>query len=197
MHKLRPGACTCGLPGWRHGCSHGDTCSHISPSLLPAPATILCRLIATIGLERGLDTLVWQLIASVAAPGYTIHSVVAAANWALQRVEQSQQVALSMNGAAQALGVAPDVFLATLNKSVPTALGLLGEWLAALCLLWAQPPTLPSLLAESSHWAGHLASGTAALLGTIAASTCCSIMAAVRKRCCSWHSTVCSRPHVC
>ncbi|KAI3428478.1 hypothetical protein D9Q98_007303 [Chlorella vulgaris] len=92
----------------------------------PLPASLdVDRLVATIGLERGLDTLVWQLIASVAAPGYTIHSVVAAANWALQRVEQSQQVALSMNGAAQALGVAPDVFLATLNKSVPTALGLL------------------------------------------------------------------------
>ena len=50
-----------------------------------------CRLITVIGLERGLDTLVWQLIASVAAPGYTIHTVVAAANWALLKAEESQQ----------------------------------------------------------------------------------------------------------
>ncbi|EFN55229.1 hypothetical protein CHLNCDRAFT_23675 [Chlorella variabilis] len=57
--------------------------------------------------DRGLDTLVWQLIASVAAPGYTIHTVVAAANWLLQLVED------------------PDIFLSTFNKSVPTALGLL------------------------------------------------------------------------
>jgi hypothetical protein len=144
-------------------------------------------LVATIGLERGLDTLVWQLIASVAAPGYTIHSVVAAANWALQRVEQSQQVALSMNGAAQALGVAPDVFLATLNKSVPTALGLLGEWPAMVgpccavlgllgewpmplitCVLWARLPTSRHLccLAGSCLLLGQLASSTAALKGT-------------------------------
>lgn len=52
----------------------------------------LCRLIKTIGFERGIDTLVWQLIASVATPGYTIHTVVAAANWALARAEESSQV---------------------------------------------------------------------------------------------------------
>lgn len=35
------------------------------------------RLVHLIALDRGLDTLVWQLIASVAAPGYTIHTLVA------------------------------------------------------------------------------------------------------------------------
>jgi len=50
------------------------------------------RLIKTIGFERGIDTLVWQLIASVATPGYTIHTVVAAANWALAKAEESRQV---------------------------------------------------------------------------------------------------------
>lgn len=35
------------------------------------------RLATIIGAERGLDTLVWQLIASVAAPGFTIHQVLA------------------------------------------------------------------------------------------------------------------------
>lgn len=65
---------------------------------MPALATnrwhrpLLRRLIKTIGFERGIDTLVWQLIASVATPGYTIHTVVAAANWALARAEESSQV---------------------------------------------------------------------------------------------------------
>lgn len=53
---------------------------------------LLRRLIKTIGFERGIDTLLWQLIASVATPGYTIHTVVAAANWALARAEESSQV---------------------------------------------------------------------------------------------------------
>ena len=69
------------------------------------PACVLCvcrcRLINTIGLERGLDTLAWQLIASVAAPGYTIHTVVAAANWVLLKAEESQQ---ARPGAGQGSG---------------------------------------------------------------------------------------------
>lgn len=69
----------------------------------------------------------WQLIASVAAPGYTIHTVVAAASWALQRAEESAGVAAALARAAAAAGVQPEVFLEAFNKSVPTALGLLGE----------------------------------------------------------------------
>lgn len=60
------------------------------------------RLIKTIGFERGIDTLVWQLIASVAAPGYTIHTVVAAATWALAQAEQSQQACRGLGRAGRA-----------------------------------------------------------------------------------------------
>ena len=47
------------------------------------------RLAGVLGAERGLDTLAWQLIASVAAPGYTIHTVVALARAALDAAEVS------------------------------------------------------------------------------------------------------------
>ena len=99
--------------------------AHRSP--LPPPAPCLTRLIKTIGLERGLDTLVWQLIASVATPGYTIHCVVAAATWALAAAEASPGVLGGLHAAAAGLGMSNDAFVETFNKSVPTALGLLGE----------------------------------------------------------------------
>lgn len=66
----------------------------------------ICRLIKTIGFERGIDTLVWQLIASVATPGYTIHTVVAIANWALARAEESSQVRTGILG-SQSTACAP------------------------------------------------------------------------------------------
>lgn len=62
-----------------------------APAALPRSASRR-RLISTIGFERGLDTLVWQLIASVATPGYTIHTVVALATWVLGKAEESAQV---------------------------------------------------------------------------------------------------------
>lgn len=46
-----------------------------------------CRLINAIALERGVDTVVWQLIASVAAPGYTIHTIVALTRGLLEQGE--------------------------------------------------------------------------------------------------------------
>ena len=83
-----------------HACLHS-----VPPGRRYMPACVLCvcrcRLINTIGLERGLDTLAWQLIASVAAPGYTIHTVVAAANWVLLKAEESQQ---ARPGAGQGSG---------------------------------------------------------------------------------------------
>ncbi|KAI7836804.1 hypothetical protein COHA_009349 [Chlorella ohadii] len=92
----------------------------------PIPDSVdLERLIKTIGFERGIDTLVWQLIASVATPGYTIHTVVAAANWALAKAEESSQVLAGLYATAAALGLSNEAFLTTFNKSVPTALGLL------------------------------------------------------------------------
>jgi fission process protein 1 len=75
-------------------------------------------------MERGLDTLVWQLIASVAAPGYTIHSVVALVERGLAAAEGAPGAAAALAAAAAAVGAAPDAFVETFNKSVPTAVGL-------------------------------------------------------------------------
>lgn len=132
-------ACGCSLQSWLLcGAAPAGPCWEcVSNSCLynhPAqPPTHLPhrlhRLITTIGAERGLDTLVWQLIASVAAPGYTIHCVVAAANWALAQAEQSAEVAGGLQAAAGTLGLSSEVFLEAFNKSMPTALGLIGTFM--------------------------------------------------------------------
>ena len=49
----------------------------------------LRRLEKLLALERSLDTVVWQLLASVICPGYTIHTVVALAHAALLPLEVS------------------------------------------------------------------------------------------------------------
>lgn len=53
----------------------------------------LARLIST---ERALDTVIWQLIASVAAPGYTIHTIVALTLAALTSLESLEGVQQSL-----------------------------------------------------------------------------------------------------
>ena len=45
------------------------------------------RLVKLLAAERALDTVVWQLLASVACPGYTIHTVVALAHAGLLHLE--------------------------------------------------------------------------------------------------------------
>lgn len=105
----------------RHPLPHSPT-----PTLHPRHPPRLPRLISTIGLERGLDTLTWQLIASVAAPGYTIHTLVAIVSGLLQWAEQAPEVLGALHQAADALGLSSDAFLEAFNKSVPTACGLLG-----------------------------------------------------------------------
>lgn len=96
----------------------------LSARSLP-PSVDLSKLVSTIGAERGVDTLVWQLIASVAAPGYTIHTVVALVTSLIKTVEEQPGVAAGLRQVAAAVGAAPDGFVETLNKSLPTAVGLL------------------------------------------------------------------------
>ena len=45
------------------------------------------RLEKLLAFERAMDTVVWQLLASVACPGYTIHTVVALVHAALLPIE--------------------------------------------------------------------------------------------------------------
>ena len=47
---------------------------------------ITCRLVNLLAAERAMDTVVWQMLASVAIPGYTIHTVVAIAHSVLTQV---------------------------------------------------------------------------------------------------------------
>lgn len=83
------------------------------------------KLIKAIALERGVDTVVWQLIASVAAPGFTIHTIVGLANTLLETAEQSEQLTASLSATAVLLGLPAEIFISTINKSIPTAIGLL------------------------------------------------------------------------
>lgn len=84
------------------------------------------KLVSILGLERGLDTLVWQLIASVAAPGYTIHTVVAVVTSLIKTAEaKSDSLVAGMSSMAIVVGVADEVFTETVNRSVPTAAGLI------------------------------------------------------------------------
>lgn len=46
----------------------------------------LLRLVNLLAAERAMDTVVWQLAASVAIPGYTIHTIVAIAHSLLAHV---------------------------------------------------------------------------------------------------------------
>lgn len=101
-----------------------DAETKLSQRVLPAEVDV-GRLVATIGAERGVDTMVWQLIASVAAPGYTIHTVVAVVRGILDAAEEQPPVRAALGAAAQAVGAAPDAFLEAFNKSIPTAAGLL------------------------------------------------------------------------
>lgn len=56
------------------------------------PHRLLHRLARLISTERAVDTVVWQLIASVAAPGYTIHTIVALTLAALTAAESLDAV---------------------------------------------------------------------------------------------------------
>jgi fission process protein 1 len=93
---------------------------------LPADLGVdIQRLANVIGAERGIDTLVWQLIASVAAPGYTIHTVVAAVMAILHDVERYPGTMNALQNAATLTHLPAEYLVDAVNKSVPTAMGLL------------------------------------------------------------------------
>eukprot|EP00890_Picochlorum_soloecismus_P001234 jgi/Picsp_1/2110/NSC_05575-R1_mitochondrial protein 18 kda len=74
------------------------------------------QLIATIGVERGIDTLIWQLLASVAIPGYTIHTV---------KMFSREEIRHTVETGCWNLGIAPDAAFLLIEKSLPTFVGLL------------------------------------------------------------------------
>lgn len=83
------------------------------------------RLQLLLSLERATDTIVWQLLASVFVPGFTIHTVVQAMHAALLPVEGAQPVRAAAAALAGSVGLASaDALVAVADKAVPTALGL-------------------------------------------------------------------------
>lgn len=81
--------------------------------------------VALIGLERGIDTLIWQLIASVAAPGYTIHTVVSLVSGLLSTtIMHSQAAGNIFDALAAGAHISNAVVIETVQKSIPTGAGL-------------------------------------------------------------------------
>ena len=56
-----------------------------------------------------MDTLVWQMLASVAIPGYTIHTIVAAVHAGLLPLEATQGLLDLATSAAPSVGTTPEV----------------------------------------------------------------------------------------
>ena len=77
-----------------------------------------------LALERAIDTVVWQLLASVFVPGFTIHTVVALVTAGLSGFEGLPAVQDAAAAASSVTGVAGPTLLALAAKSVPTAAGL-------------------------------------------------------------------------
>ena len=96
----------------------------LTSRLLP-PSVDVDKLVWTIGMERGVDTFVWQLIASVAAPGYTIHTVVGIVSSLLREIEKYPATEAAVQATATFVDISPEVLVSTLNKGLPTAMGLL------------------------------------------------------------------------
>lgn len=99
--------------------------SQLDPSV---DAAKLTRLLAA---ERAMDCLIWQLLASVAIPGYTIHTIVHYAHEAIalalggNGVESlSESATGAVNGLAATLTLSPELTLALIDKSLPTMVGL-------------------------------------------------------------------------
>ena len=86
-------------------------------------------------MERTVDTVVWQMLASVIIPGYAIHTLVAALHAGLLSVESSQALLDAFESAAPVLSTSPAVRPPTWNP--------LTSW-------------SPSSVMQSSQWSGEL-----------------------------------------
>eukprot|EP00210_Caulerpa_lentillifera_P000463 g446.t1 len=81
--------------------------------------------------ERAIDTIVWQLLASVIIPGYTIHTVVAFVHFLLLSGLHVKDpnlllpaISNAFNTIATTTGTSPDTVAELVDKSVPTFCGL-------------------------------------------------------------------------
>ena len=76
---------------------------------LPINLLLLTRLAKLLSVERTVDTVVWQMLASVIIPGYAIHTLVAALHAGLLSVESSQALLDAIDSAAPVLSTSPAV----------------------------------------------------------------------------------------
>lgn len=83
------------------------------------------KLVSIIGFERGIDTLVWQLLASVIIPGYTIHTIVGLSSDTLEHTLNVNPEVLNTAWIASTLSLSPEIVRHFAEKSLPTFLGLL------------------------------------------------------------------------
>ncbi|GMH32869.1 hypothetical protein BSKO_00703 [Bryopsis sp. KO-2023] len=97
----------------------------------PSSGTDNGKLAAILAGERALDTVVWQLLASVAIPGATIHAVVAAVHYLLVSglsldapENMAPAVAAAFASAASTFNTDPETVTSLVEKSVPTFSGL-------------------------------------------------------------------------
>lgn len=81
-----------------------------------------CRLARALAFERGLDTLIWQLFASVALPGFIIHTVVHVAHLLTMGLSTTAAFAAVLGSMGDA-----SAFTEFIVKSIPTFVGLLSE----------------------------------------------------------------------
>eukprot|EP00884_Botryococcus_braunii_P003610 jgi/Botrbrau1/1324/Bobra.0063s0038.1 len=82
------------------------------------------RLEKLLALERTIDTVVWQLLASVACPGYTIHTVVELTHALLKPIEAQESVRSAIEALAVMFSMQSPEVLDLIDKSLPTAVGL-------------------------------------------------------------------------
>ena len=75
-----------------------------------------------------MDTLVWQMLASVAIPGYTIHTIVAAVHAGLLPLEATQGLLDLFASAAPSVGTTPEVRRRTCRSDVHLTAVLLVSW---------------------------------------------------------------------
>jgi len=89
------------------------------------------RLTSLLGVERAIDTVVWQLLASVIIPGYTIHTVVAFVHYLLENglhidspTLMAPALLASLSSVAATVNSSTDTVAVLVDKSVPTFCGL-------------------------------------------------------------------------
>jgi hypothetical protein len=84
--------------------------------------TFISHPVMYVGLECGFDTIVWQLLASVAIPGSTIHAIVSLTSGLIDRTFDEHSVLIQ--GLATSTALPADVILQYSSKSLPTFIGL-------------------------------------------------------------------------